>query len=209
MVARRSKSEMRDEVHSEHQRWLMDVLAQTGKKPSQLAIEAGLSDTAVTRILNQPNYRGLLSPTTIRSICELTGLAGPGGFPPARQAVPGIREDAVAYLASAPSNNDPVKSAIAGRQSASAWSMTSDLLMLQGIRPGDVLVIDTDVAPRDGDVVLAELRTGQKPTMLLRVYQQPNLVAASFDVSATKPFLVDGTIVRVIGVMTDLIRRRR
>lgn len=209
MVARRSKSEMRDEVHYEHQRWLLDVLAQTGKRPSQLAIEAGLSDTAVTRILNQPSYRGTLSPTTIRSICELTGLAGPGGFPPARKVNHGPSEDAIEYLVPAPSQSDPVRSAIATRPNATAWTMASELLMLQGVRPGDLLIMDADVMPRDGDVVLAEFWGGQKPTMLVRLYQQPNLVAASYDASAAKPLLIDGVTVRVAGVMTDLIRRRR
>jgi SOS-response transcriptional repressor LexA len=86
--------------------------------------------------------------------------------------------------------------------------MRSDLLQLAGVRAGDVLIVDMSLAPRDGDVVVAQQEIGAGARTLIRLWQQPNLVAAALDPTAARPLAVDGETIRIAGVMTDLLRCR-
>lgn len=207
MGSTKTKTELRDEDHEQHKSWLADIIMQMNMKPSQLAVAARLSESSVLRILNNPTYRGTLSPTTIRAICDYTGLAGPGGFPPAKQIPVGQRQDAVPYMPPT-ADNDPINAILQGRPGLEAWVMTSELLALQGVRQGDILITDETLTAQNGDIVLAQVPGYNGAIKTFRLYQQPNLLAMSLSPVAVVTVPVDGNIGKILAVVTDLVRRR-
>jgi lambda repressor-like predicted transcriptional regulator len=200
------KRESFDEIRQEQKEWLGGILKATGKTISGLAREAGLSDTTLSRFFNNPAHRGKLDDLTVKLIAEATGLAPPGGFSAPRQSP----YEAIRFQ----NDNEPdalvaaVNTLKRGRANAHAWTMTSDVLQLAGVRTGDIIIIDMDEAPRSGDIVCAQIETQFGATTVFRVYQMPYLVGASPDPFAVLPDTVNGTSRRIAGVMTDLIRRR-
>lgn len=206
-----TRTEISDAVRSAQIGWLDGVLARSGWSLSRLAKESGVSDTTLTRFRNSASYTGRLSPDVVAKIVARTGVPGPDT--PGLEAMPtrgaqALREEAARWVADVDGPSDPVAAALAGRADASAWVMKSDILALSGIRAGDVLIIDQSVEARDGDIVCAQQEVGLGARTLFRLWQYPNLVAASFDPTAEKPLQVDGRHVYIVGVMTDLIRRR-
>jgi SOS-response transcriptional repressor LexA len=210
LLARRlPKTDTREAIRNAQRQWLQTAVRARGESASQIAKAAGVSDTTVTRFLNNPNYQGVLNPLTVQRISEYTGIAGPGadeGQAPMRS----FREEAVPYVAEgdAPARTGAVAALLAGRPHAYAMVMQSTALELAGVRPGDIMIIDPLVAPADGDVVCAQLEEGMGATTVYRIFQMPNLVGASFDPRAVRPESINGTTRRIVGVMTDLVRRR-
>lgn len=58
-------------------RWLEAVLRQTGKLPTEIARDAGLSSTTLTRPLNNPAHQGGVSVRTLRAVSKATGVPLP------------------------------------------------------------------------------------------------------------------------------------
>lgn len=74
-----------------------------------------------------------------------------------------------------------------------------------GLEAGDRLVFDLDRRPERGQIVLADLRHDE-PAQIVRLYEPPFLLAASFAPEFRRPILLDGETVRVIAVYCGLIR---
>lgn len=204
-----AKSNTREAIRRAQRQWLEAAVRTRGESASQIAKAAGVSDTTVTRFLNNPNYSGVLTPLTVQRISDYTGLAGPGVEESAERSVRAFREEATPYQAeTGDSHAAAVTALLAGRAHAYAMVMRSTVLELAGVRPGDIMIIDPLVTPADGDVVCAQLEDGLGATTVFRLFQMPNLVGATFDPRAVRPESVNGTTRRIVGVMTDLIRRR-
>ncbi len=207
MGARPAKRDTKEAIRQAQRVWLLAVLLETQKTASQIADEAGVSDTTLTRFLNNPNYGGVLSPMTVERVSEHFGIPGPGVASPGATSAPRRARDEAARVGDA--TKTPALAALIGaRDAAEAWTIQTDHLALAGIRLGDVVVIDKDEQARDGDIVCAQIENGAGPRTVFRMFQMPNLVGASFDPQAVRPEPVDGLRVRVIGVVTDLLRQR-
>ncbi len=210
-TAKPARSAAQQAIQDAQRAWLAEVVQQTGLSPTQLARRVGVSDTTLSRFLNNVDYRGVLNPLTVQQISEFAGVAGPGAAlaPDTTGSVRSFREEGRPFLAEP---GDPrqraVEALIGGRKSAFAWVMRTDILALAGVRSGDVLIVDQAVPAHDGDVVCAQIERGLGATTVFRIYQAPNLVAAAFDALAARPEPVDGRRVRIAGVMTDLVRGR-
>jgi AcrR family transcriptional regulator len=204
---RPGKSAAKEQIRLQQREWLARVMREAGETLSGIADKAGISDTTLTRFFNDERYHGTLSSPTVQAISNTFGIAGPGVLSNVHQIA---REEA--RLLQDDDVDDILKRAIAGligdRAAARPWLMRSNALALAGVRPGDIMIIDAAEAAKDGDVVCAEIEAGVSARTVFRLYQTPNLVAASFDPAAVRPELVDGVRVRIAGVMTDLIRRR-
>jgi SOS-response transcriptional repressor LexA len=208
LARRQPKTDTREAIRNAQRQWLQTAVRARGESASQIAKAAGVSDTTVTRFLNNPNYQGVLNPLTVQRISEYTGIAGPGADD-AQAPMRSFREEAVPYAAEpGDKHGDAVASLLAGRPHAYAMVMRSTALELAGVRPGDIMVIDPLVQPMDGDVVCAQIEEGMGATTVYRIFQMPNLVGASFDPRAVRPESINGTTRRIVGVMTDLVRRR-
>jgi hypothetical protein len=206
------KTDTKEAIRRQQRAWLEEVLEATGKTASRLADDIGIHDTTLTRFLNNPDYRGIISPMTIARIAEHTGFPPPGMVQSIAQpsAAMGFREDAVRYELT--EETKPSRALLLtlmeGRPNASAWLIKTDALLLAGVRPGDLAVIDMAVPPRDGDVVIAQIEQGTGARTVFRIFKAPNLIGATFDPTAIRPEPVDGERVRIAGVMTELVRRR-
>lgn len=200
MLARAPRSQTKTAIRRQQQDWLRQVIADTGLSASRIAKLAGVSDTTLTRFLNDDSYEGALTPLTLARIQEITGKAAPG-------APTGFAEDAEPW-----SGDDETASALAalvgGRANAHAMTLRAESLMMVGYRPGDILIVDMAATPRAGDVVCAQIEQGVGARTVFRVYQPPMLVAAGVDPLAARPDLIDGERVRIAGVVTDALRRR-
>ena len=70
------------------------------------------------------------------------------------------------------------------------------------------MIVDQAVTPRDGDVVCAQVEQELGAQTIFRLYRRPWLVTAGLDPMGPRPDFVDGERVRVVGVMTGLVRAR-
>lgn len=205
--ARSGKRQSKDAIRGVQKAWIEDVLRFTRKPASQLATDAGLSDTTITRFLNDDEHTSALSALTVSRIAESVGVAPPGGDAPT-----GFREDATPYDAGepAPANDGPrvLEAWLAAHPDASPWLMRSDVLALAGVRQGDVIIVDMAITPREGDVVCAQIYEGMNARTVFRIWQQPYIVGAPLGGGPVRPELVDGRRVVIRGVMVQLIRRR-
>lgn len=208
LARRQPKTDTREAIRHAQRQWLEATVRARGESASQIAKAAGVSDTTVTRFLNNTAYKGVLNPLTVQRISDYTGIAGPGvqdeGHP-----LRSFREEAVPYVAEADAGSAAAVAALlAGRPHAYAMVMQSTALELAGVRLGDIMIIDPSVSATDGDVVCALIEEGKGATMVYRIFQMPNIVGASFDPRAVRPESINGTTRRIVGVMTDLVRRR-
>ena len=80
-----------------------------------------------------------------------------------------------------------------------------------GILPGDVVIIDHNLKPKAGDVVVATItdyQTGNAETVM-RVFQPPFIVAHSIRLGPLRPEHVDEDRVQILGTSIGTLRARR
>lgn len=98
------------------------------------------------------------------------------------------------------------------RAGVDAWTVNSVCMTLNGLLPGDTMLIDSNLAERAaaGDVVIAQQYDAQagSATTLLRRLEPPVLVAASPLPDDQRAIMVDGLNVVVRGVMVASWRMR-
>ncbi|MGH6822027.1 MAG: S24 family peptidase [Methylocella sp.] len=190
------------------------ALEKPGKSKKGLAEALGRFPSAVTSILKGTRELKLGELAKVTAYLEIAASSAPKKDHAKLEPRPprGFHEDGVRYISEAATGPDAFREAVAhllsGRPDAHAWTMKSDVLALMGVSAGDVVIIDQSVVPKNGDIVCAQVEDGLGAKTLFRVYQMPNLVGAGFDPSAVRPETVDGERVRVVGVMTELLRRR-
>ncbi|CAA0096065.1 Uncharacterised protein [Starkeya nomas] len=207
----RPKSTARAEVRDTQRAWLRQIVRDTGKSLTQIASEAQVSHTTLTRF-DRPDYSGTLNTLTVQQIAEAMGVEPPGGINPAELPVrrAGLQRDAEPFAMN--DDTDPrgaVKALIGNRAGAAPFRMRTRALELRGYLPGDVLIVDMNADPREGDIVCAQVYdfSGNAETVM-RVYEKLVLTAATLDAELQKPLLVDGERVVVMGVVTDMVRTR-
>lgn len=188
--------------------WIEAVLDHRKWRPSRLAREAGVDHSTISKFLNDPLNIAQLNTYTVEKIAEAGGIPPYLAFAP--QAPRGMAEDEAAPYAP---GGDPLAGAVAalraGRNGVDAWVMKSRALEHAGVLPNDVLIVDLNGAPRDGDVVCAQLydRNGRAETVF-RIFEHPFLVAACGDPALRRPVLVDNDRALVRGVVEATLRPR-
>lgn len=196
-------SETREQLRLRINDWLRDVVEKTRIAPTRLATEIGISPSTLTRPLNEPDYRSVLSTDIIAKIVAYTGLPGPKGItlspvpaPPAGFAEPELRR------IEAPANESGLSAARAGQD---VWENRGVAMEMEGIMPGDHLLVDMNLAPRSNDIVIAQVYNdarGDAETVLRR-YDPPFLLAAQAVRRPPKPLLVDNDRVVIRGVVIE------
>ena len=199
-----------ENVRRKQLNWVNAILSHKGWRPSRLAKEAGVDHSTLSKWLNDPVNAAQLNSTTVEKIAVAGGIppyhaeaiAAPRGFAEA-EAAPFLAIDA----------DDPFTAAIAalkgGQPGVDAWVMKSRAMETAGFLPGDVLVVDLNAEPRDGDAVCVQLydRAGRAETAF-RIYEAPFLVAASHDPELRRPVLVDNERAVIRGVVIGSFRPR-
>ncbi|GGE79306.1 hypothetical protein GCM10007285_03900 [Stappia taiwanensis] len=183
----------------------------TGLTLSEIATGAGLSPSTLTRYVNQPASGRTITDRTLSRIERRFGLSRrrmPGG--PAAGAV--IWPDAVPADENGGSLKAWCKAAVEearkGRSGVAPWIMRGHALDLEGILPGDILMVDINRRPAPGDIVCARVTdyTSGAAETVFRLFQPPYVIAHSARLGPVRPEQVDEVRVSILGVVEGLIR---
>lgn len=175
-----------------------------------LAKLCDLSHTTLLGIDEEPSKK---RPTrrTVDRIAEKTGI--PYGVPGAApQADLAPDEPAIIVVEHEPATiRTAVMSLVGARKNAHPWLLRADDIAAFGYRAGDILVVDLDEAPRDGDVVCAQVRDfdRMRARTVFRVYDGGYLLSGSSAPVTRLPLPVVAPSVTVMGVSVGMVRVRR
>lgn len=187
------KRESQDAVRA----WLRTLLESRNWTPSQLAARAGISKSTVSRAFHDDSF--VTTTTTLAKIAAAAGIPAPRiGLGLAT----GFGEEDLR----------PIEPPAAPAPTANQFwrEVGSAGLVVLGILPGDAVLIDMAATPWRGAVVCAQLYDHEHGTArtVLRQYEPPFLQTRALEASAhRKPDLVDGTNVKIMGVVVQLKRR--
>lgn len=202
-----SRSEKRKAIQQRQREWLQEIVKATGLKLAQVAESASVSDTTLSRLMNNPDYTGTLSQITIERISEALRVPGPDEYG-ARRPVFGSFLEAERFSLDEGPHAALVRGMIAGRNSIEAWTLKTDALEAIGYLPGDILLVDIKSDAKPHDVVCAQVYDwkGGRQETVWRMWDPPFLVAVARDRTGFKPLLVDNDRVRVKGVIVGMLR---
>lgn len=212
-VTDKGRSQAKVELQTRQRAWLQEVVKSTGLKPSQIAGVAGVSDTTLTRLLNNPGYRHTLTQLTIDRIKLSFKVPGPEEYATqGRLGMIGFGDAERFDARHEPEGLARVLAAmLADRTAVDPWRLKTNALELVGYLPGDLVLVDLNAVPKPQDVVCAQVidwtRGGAET--VFRVYDPPFLVAAATDRTGYKPLLVDNDRVIVKGVVVESVRPHR
>lgn len=211
-MAKLTRSEAKRVLQDRQRAWLQWVIMQTGKRPAQIGREAEVSDTPLTRLLNNPDYPGTLSELTVERITSQLGVPGPAEYLGPRKQSGADVPEREAELLGLDQLSDRAKNALGllgeGRQGIESWRLMTACLEGAGYFPGDLMLLDPNAPPNTGDAVCGIVRDGE-PELVWRLYDPPFLVAQPGRGMAPKPLLVDGDRVKLRGVVIASLRPRK
>ncbi|MEP6284305.1 MAG: LexA family transcriptional regulator [Nitratireductor sp.] len=194
-----------------HLAWVKAVMAHRGWNQTELARKAQLDPSTLSRFFREVNPGAMLQSHTIDKIAAV------GGIPPFRTEPPapprGFQErEAELYDGSLPDlMTDEVLVAVkTGKNGVDPWILRSDALVHAGYRPGDIVIVDRNAEPLDGDIVCAQVYDASgKAETVMRIYEEPYLVAASPDPRLQRPLHVGKDHVLLRGVVVGTWKPRR
>lgn len=193
-----------------HREWLRHVSEVTGLPPTTLALKVGIPPSTLTRPLSKSDKgTSTLHASTIDKIVAATGVAPPGSTAiVAARPLRGFAEDAAPY---APEKSDSltgaVRALIGGRNGVDAWTIKGRALELAGYLPGDIVLVDLNATPVQGDAVCAQVYDWQqgKAQTVMRIYQRSGpvelLVPRSLDPAYDQTLVLDGERIVIKGVV--------
>jgi len=151
-----SRSIAKKQLQDRQRAWLQQVIDATKMKPAQIAREAGVSDTTLSRLLSNPEYSGTLSEVTIERIKTAYGIPGPAEgqqklgnsliLAEGERLDPVALDQKIAKAIEALSSND---------KTIEVWRLRSSALEGDGYFPGDLLLVEIGALPRPHDVICA------------------------------------------------------
>ena len=186
--------------HREYIHWLMDHLRM---KQTPLAKAAGVQPSSMSRVLKEDGT-GTLHGRNITKLEKFSGIKLSAVVdPPSGPGLRGLAEDAVPFDAGTadPAVSAAITALIGGRADADSRTIRTRALECLGYLPGDIVIIDRGRKPVPGDVVCAqvyELGRSEAETVM-RIYDPPVLVGASFDEQLRRP--IDNARAIIIGVV--------
>jgi transcriptional regulator with XRE-family HTH domain len=194
-----------------HLSWLQAIMAHKRWSQTDLARNAGIDPSTLSRFFREVNPGAMLQSHTVEKIAAISDI-------PPFQTMPPVRPRGFAETEAAPYQAETVddmlaravQAAKAGKNGVDAWVLKSRAIELAGYLPGDILIVDLNAEPVEGDVVCAQFydRQGRAETVF-RIYEPPFLVAVSTDTRLFKPLLVEADRVVVRGVMRVSLRPQR
>ncbi|WP_198021018.1 hypothetical protein [Mesorhizobium sp. LNJC391B00] len=182
---------------------------------SDLALNAGLAASTVTRYINDKSGKLSVTERTIEAIAVYSGI--PKNVLPGQRRLPGFGEsETVKYDARQDGAlPDWVNTAIAAhkgnRNGVEPWLMKGWALDQLGILPGDILMIDQNRRPKAGDIVVAQLTdpVTQRTESVMRRFDPPFITTHSSKMGPGRPETVDDDRVVIMGVECGVIRPRQ
>lgn len=200
----------------EQRHYLQHVLDRSGRTQTELARDAGIDPSTLSRFLTGEREGHVLTAKTIRKIELRTGFLFHAGK--AKRPSEGLKPFGFGEAEAVPYQNAPnggafenaINTLVSSRNATDAWVLKSRALELAGYLPGDILLVDLNAQPGAGEVVCAQVydfsRAGAET--IFRIYQPPCLIGASLNPELMRPFIVDTSSVAIKGVVRDMLRHR-
>jgi transcriptional regulator with XRE-family HTH domain len=189
--------------------WVRAILAHTGWTQTELARRSRIDPSTLSRFLREASPGANLNQHTVMAIEKVGGIPAFQTEPP--ELPRGFAESEAQPFIATP--GDPLVAAVqalcGGRSGCDPWVMKSRALELAGYLPGDILIVDLNAMPREGEAVCAQIydRDGGAETVF-RVLETPFLVAATTDPALRRPQLVDNDRVALRGTVVASLRPR-
>lgn len=195
-------------------KWFKQQQRKAGVTADDIARAAGRSRSAVSHIYMGRQRMNLDWAKAFAEVLkvpldEVLRRAGITDEPTAQLLSPGFSDsDAAPFVpASGEAHRaQSVAQAFGARPGVDVWMVRTSAMALQGILPGDMMLVDTHRADstRPGDVVVAQVydHNRGKASTVLRRLEPPVLVAASVDPEDRRALVVDGVNVVVRGKVT-------
>jgi hypothetical protein len=195
--------------------WIDDILRVTGWTLTELARRSKVNQSTLTRFYNDPQDKATLRANTVESISAASGWdAGTAPSTETRKTVAIIGDAEILPPGYSTARGDieaAIKALVHGRNSAFPRLVKTRALETAGYLPGDICIIDQNVKWMRGDVVIATIdpsRRGTRPETVLRIFEPPYLVTATYDDRLRKPIYVDGEETVILGTVVALFRPR-
>ncbi|MGN8170466.1 helix-turn-helix domain-containing protein [Agrobacterium sp. 22117] len=187
--------------------WLQSIMTERNMSPIELAKFAGVSPTTVYRAIDV-NSEFTTTTKTLEKIATAVGRQPPG---PTYLDADHIKPwNSVSGLEAVDVPNGLILPAALDHH-FQAYRILDRSLELEGYLPGDIVVIDEDVAPSAGDIVCVDL-SGQRPggsSRVLRLFEPPYLMSRSIDRRIEPaPILLDRSV-EIRGTATAMLREMR
>jgi hypothetical protein len=195
---------------AERQReWVGKLLAHLRTNANQLALQAKISPSTLSKFLAGSRADHLLNSHTIAKLGRAAGYAFPDA--PELGAPRSLAEsDALPYRPDDSVQDDAFVASLSvlcrGHNGRDPWIMSSSALAEIGILPGDIMVVDLNETAREGDIVCVQSYSGGSVATVFRVYRHPFLIGAG--PGARLPLLSDGRSAQIRGVVIGTYRRR-
>lgn len=205
--------DLQDETREIIARYLSSLPAQTGKKLSAIARELGMAASTLTNPVNRPEeVKSLTSMTTLLRVSRHTGVPLPTDL--MGSTVPsGFREEeARAYTPGDAGNarlDKLIKEFKAGRAGiVEPWTLNTSALRDFGYLPGDIVILDQNLQPFEGDIVAIQWidKPSKKTLTLWRKYRKPYYIASSSEDPISLP--IDERHADAVGVVIATFRGR-
>jgi transcriptional regulator with XRE-family HTH domain len=201
-------------VHDLRQRqvdWVDAILTARGWSLTELASAAGIAASTLTRWRNSTGNATGGETLSTATVAKIESAAGIRSYEmPTADGRSFAESEAEPYDPGKGDNPvDAMLAAIAGgRPGVDAWRLTSRSLDIRGYLPDDIVAVDLNEKPESGDIVCAQVYDWKRARAetVFRIYEAPVLVAASTDVRASRPYVIDEQTVVVKGVVIGLVR---
>lgn len=182
--------------------WIAQLMAVHSLTASELAREAGLSESTLTRLMNQDGPANLPREGTLLKIEQRFQTRRPTA-PPASAETWQEGDTAARRLAE-------IASRLNRAEASQAYIVSDHALDLAGYLPDDFVLVDDRRHPEPGDVVAIRFLASSSRigAVSLRIFDQPFLTAHTTDEALRRPLLIDPARIQIVGVVTAAVRQR-
>lgn len=192
MQASREQQAIRD--------WLTQILSARQWTPNRLAHEAGIAASTIHRAMTDDRFT--TSTRTLSKIAKAAGAPMPGEPRPDE----GFAEEGQAVIAS-----EAPRELVPTAPHQSVHRIATRALELAGVLPGDLVLIDTSVTPRRGDILCLQHYDFQRSGAVTawRQFEPPYAIARTMSAHVDhQPILIDNERARIVAPVTHLLRLR-
>ena len=196
------------------EKWFKQQQRRMGVTSEDIAQRAGRTRTSISNIYTgrqrmSLDWAKVFAEVLQQPLDEVLRRAGVTDEPTAQALAPGFSDsDASAWVPKAgeAGNAQIIASAFGARPGVDVWQVRGGAMALQGLLPGDFMLVDTHAAERAraGDTVIAQVydNVRNRAVTILRRLEPPVLVAASADIDERRVYVVDGVNVVIRGKVT-------